>query len=44
MPFFNKKVEIIKFSYKNGDPDLDPFLCDKLTITVNIDDDYMKSL
>ena len=29
---------------KNGDPDLDPFLCDKLTITVNIDDDYMKSL
>ena len=30
--------------YKNGDPDLDPFLCDKLTITISIDNNYMKSL
>lgn len=29
---------------KNGDPDLDPFLCDKLTITINIDNNYIKSL
>ena len=28
--------------HKSGDPDLDPFLCDKLTITVNIDNNYMK--
>mgnify|MGYP000396520339 FL=1 len=28
--------------YKGGDPNLDPFLCDKLTITVNIDNNYMK--
>ena len=30
--------------HKNGDPDLDPFLCDKLTITISIDNNYMKSL
>ena len=29
---------------KKGDPDLIPSLCDKLTITVNIDNNYMKSL
>ena len=28
--------------HKSGDPNLDPFLCDKLTITVNIDNNYMK--
>ena len=49
----NKKPATGTFEFKSGDykvksqfvdgvPDLDPFLCDKLTITVNIDNNYMK--
>ena len=47
VPLSDETIEICKNSDAVllgavGGPNLDPFLCDKLTITVNIDNNYMK--